>query len=81
MIMSGEGRVMCEQRRCSYTTSKQMVQKYLPIRQNEPIRQGSGSTSKFYNPRKFLAGLNVLCTFKKNGEGEKFFILPVLFQV
>ena len=72
---------MCEQGRCLYTTSKQMVQKYMPIRQNEPIRQGSGSTSKFYNLGKFFAGLNVLCTFKKNGEGETFFILPVLIQV
>ena len=81
MIMSGEGRVMCEQRRCSYTTSKQMVQKYLPLRENKPIRQGSGSTSKFYNLRKFLEGLNAFCTFLKNGEGETFFILHVLIQV
>ena len=55
--------------------------KYLPIWQNEPIRQGSGSTSKFYILRKFFGGLNALCTFKKFGEGETFFILPILIQV
>ena len=58
-----------------------MVQTYLPIRQNEPIGQGSETTSKFYNLRKFLGGLNALCTFKKLGEGKTFFILCVLLQV
>ena len=53
------------------TTSKWMAQKYLPIRQNVPIRQGSESTSKFYNLRKFLGGLNALCTLKKLGEGKR----------
>ena len=62
------------------TTSKWMAQKYLPIRQNVPIRQGSESTSKFYNLRKFLGGLNALCTFKKLGEGKTFFILCVLLN-
>ena len=57
-----------------------MVRKYLPIRQNEPIEQGSETTSKFYNLRKFLGGLNALCTFKKLGEGKTFFILCVLLN-
>ena len=71
----------CQQKSNTTCICKQMVQKYLPLRENKPIRQGSGSTSKFYNLRKFLAGLNALCTLKKNGEGETFFILPVLIQV
>ena len=33
------------------------------------------------NLRKFLGGLNALCTLKNLCEGETFFILPVLIQV
>ena len=55
------------------TTSKWMAQKYLPIRQNVPIRQGSESTSKFYNLRKFLGGLKCSLHFKKAWRGWDIF--------
>ena len=69
MTMPGEGRVMwtrgilmANNKIWKNWPSFQMNgPKILSIWQNEPIRQGSESTSKFSNLRKFIGGLNALC--------------------